>query len=363
MLGYGILFPLLPLYEQKMNVGPFAISAVMGMYAVAQFFSAPILGILSDRHGRRPWLLFSLIGSFLSFVMFAYANNIWVLFFARLLDGISGGNIPIAQAYMADITPKEKRAEAMGLISGSMSLGFVIGPVIGGVLGQYGLAAPSLVAAFMALANFFLALLFLPETEKEEIRVKAMKLLPFKEIISALKIKDVGVLLVVFFLVQMAWSLHLPIFSLFLEKNLQLGTLWAGILMAYRGVVSSIVQLLLVGRALDMLGYLKLLRVSIAIMVIGLIITGVAPSIVVLILGLTLMELGGDFIGPVIMGRVSEEADPSEQGEIMGVVASMGSMGRMVGPYVGGASFELLGASSPFYLGAILMGIGMMLLM
>lgn len=191
--------------------------------------------------------------------MFAFAGNIWVLFFARLLDGISGGNIPIANAYMADITPKEKRAEGMGIISGAMSLGFVIGPVVGGVLGQYGMV---------------------------------------------------------------------------------------GLLMAYRGAISSVVQLFLVGRVLGYLSYLSVLRITITMMMVGLVITGWAPNIVILLIGLTVMELGGDFIGPIIMG----------------VTASLSALGRTAGPYFGGASFEILGASYPFYWGAILMGAGLMIL-
>lgn len=345
-----------------MHVGPFVIASVMGTYAIAQFFSTPILGILSDRYGRRPLLLFSLTGTVIAFLMFGLANNIWILFIARLIDGISGGNVSIAQAYMADITSKEKRAEGMGLVSGAISLGFVVGPVIGGVLGQWGVMLPSFAAAGIAFLNLILALFFLPETEKEEIRQRALKLLPFREMMKAVKVERIGVLLVLFFLVQTAWSLHLPIFSLFLEKKFLEGTFIAGMLLAYRGVVSAIVQLFLVGRALRYLSYLRILRIAIVVMIIGLIITGVAPSLPVLILGLTIMELGGDFIGPIVMGEVSKSADPSEQGEIMGVTASMGSFGRIAGPYIGGASFEIMGVSSPFYLGAVLMGVGFLIL-
>lgn len=369
MMGYGILFPILPLYQEKLGAGAFAIAGVMGMFAVAQFFAGPILGILSDRQGRRPWMLFSLIGTFISFLMFAYAEDIWVLFFARLIDGISGGNIPIAQAYMADITPKEKRAEGMGVISGAMSLGFVIGPVVGGVLGQYGIEAPSLFGAFLALVNIILAFFFLKETEKEEVRARALKLLPFKEIVAALKIKEVGILLVVYFFQQLTWALHFPIFSLFLEKSLGIGTMMGGFLLAYRGAISSVVQLFLVGRVLGYFrlrqgfgGHVSILKITIAMMVIGLMITGAAPNIMILLIGLTVMELGGDFIGPVIMGEVSKRTPAYEQGEMMGVTASLSALGRTAGPYFGGASFEILGASSPFYWGAILMGVGLLIL-
>jgi len=358
LLGYGILYPILPLYEKLFNVGPFWVAAAIGAYPLAQFFAGPILGVLSDRYGRRPLLLFSLLGTIVSFLFFAFAKNVGILFIGRLIDGISGGNISIAQAYMADITPKEKRTEGMGVIAGALSLGFVVGPVIGGLLGQYGIRPPSLVAAAFALLGFLLAFFFLPETEKEETKKQALKLFVFKEIARALRVEKIGIALLLFFMVQTAWSLHLPIFSLFLDQRFSLGTFSAGFLLAYRGAVSAIVQLFLVGKAVNLLGEKRLLKIAVLVMVFGLLLTGETPSLVVLFLGLTLMELGGDFIGPVSMGMISKWAKPSEQGEILGIVTSLGSLGRMIGPYLGGAVFELWGASLPFFLGAGLMFLG-----
>lgn len=362
LIGYGILFPILPLYEKAFNVGPFLIAAAMGAYPIAQFFAGPILGVLSDRYGRRPLLLFSLLGTVMAFLGFAFAQNIYLLFLARLIDGISGGNVSIAQAYMADITSKEERTEGMGIISGAISLGFVVGPVIGGVFGQYGVRLPSLIAAVLAFVNLLLVFFFLPETEKEEVRRQAVKLVIFKEIYRALKIEKIGLALILFFLVQTAWSLHLPIFSLFLDQKFAAGTFLAGLLFAYRGTVSSVVQLFLVGRGVSLLGEVKLLRLSILVMIAGLLLTGLSSTWAILILGLTLMELGGDFIGPVTNGIISKWAKPQEQGEMMGIASSMGSLGRMVGPYMGGAAFETLGISMPFFLGALFMALGLIML-
>ncbi|MFH0863751.1 MAG: MFS transporter [Candidatus Gottesmanbacteria bacterium] len=360
--GYGILFPILNLYEKAFNVGPFLIAAAMGAYPIAQFFAGPILGVLSDRFGRRPLLIFSLVGTVIAFLGFAFAQNIIILFIARLIDGVSGGNISISQAYMADITSKEKRTEGMGVISGAMSLGFVVGPVIGGLFGQFGVQMPSLIAAALAFVNLLLVIFFLPETEKEEIKKQAFKLVIFKEIIRALKFPVVGLALILFFLLQTTWSLHFPIFSLFLNSRFAAGTLMVGILYAYRGVVSSIVQLFLIGIGIKLLGEIKLLKLAAVIMITGLLLTGFSSSYLVLIIGLTLMELGGDFIGPVCFGLVSKFAKPEEQGEMMGIAASVGSLGRVVGPYVGGAAFQELGVSMPFFLGAALMATGLILL-
>jgi DHA1 family tetracycline resistance protein-like MFS transporter len=362
LLGYGILYPILPLYEKVFNTSPFLITAAVGAYPIAQFFAMPLLGFLSDRYGRRPVLLYSLLGSVVGFLFFAFANNIYILFIGRIIDGFSGGNVSTAQAYMADITPKEKRTEGMGIISGAISLGFVAGPIIGGLLGQYGVRVPSLFAALLALANFILTFLFLKETEKEETRISAHKLVPLKEIVRALREKRIGLALVLVMAISMAFSLHLPIFSFFTEKVFMMGAFGSGILLSYRAVISAVVQLFLVGPVTEKLGEIRLLKIVIPVMIAGLMIAGIFPHLALFILGSTLIELGGDFIGPVAMGMVSKWAKPSEQGEMMGIAASMGSLGRIVGPYLGGASFQLWGTGMPFYLGAAFMLAGFLTL-
>lgn len=362
LVGYGILFPVLALYEMKFNVGPFLIAAAMGGYPIAQFFAGPILGMLSDRFGRRPLILFSLLGTAIAFLMFSFAGNIYIFLLARIIDGVSGGNVSIAQAYMADITTKEKRTEGMGIISGAISLGFVVGPVIGGVLGQYGVVYPSLAAAFLAIINLILAFFFLPETEKQEVKEKATKIFFVKDILRALKMEKIGLAMILFFLVQTTWSLHLPIFSLFLQQKFAIGTVIGGFLFAYRGLVSTVVQLFLIEKGVTLFGETKLLKLGIIVLIIGLLITSFSSTVVVLVLGLTLMEFGGDFIGPITNGLVSEKAKPEEQGEMMGTMASVGSLGRIFGPYVGGALFQELGITMPFLLGAGLMGLGLMMM-
>lgn len=362
MIGYGILFPILPLYEKAFNVGPFLLAAAMGAFPVAQFFAGPILGALSDRFGRRPLLIFSVFGTLIAFLLFAFGNNLWFLILGRLIDGISGGNISIAFAYMADITTKEKRTEGMGIISGAISLGFVFGPMIGGFLGQYGLAWPSMLAAGFALINLLLVIFFLPETEKSSTQQKAQKIIFFKEIFQALKLKKIGLMLILIFLLQMAWALHFAIFSLFLAEKFGLSIFLGGALFAYRGVVSAIVQLFLVGIAVKFIGETKLLKIAMPVMIIGLMMIGAAPSIIWLMVGITLMELGGDFIGPVANGLVSKWAKPEEQGEMMGIASSMSSLGRMFGPFAGGAMFQELGLSTPFLAGAAIMGLGLIMM-
>lgn len=362
MMGYGILIPILPLYEKAFSVGPFLIAAAMGVFPIAQFFAGPILGAMSDKYGRRPLLIFSVAGTAVAFLLFAFSGNLYLFILGRLIDGLSGGNLSIAFAYMADITSKEKRTEGMGIISGAISLGFVFGPVVGGLLGQYGVIYPSGFAAVLALLNLLLVIRFLPETEKVEIKKKAARVFFLKEIIRALKVEKVNLTLVLIFILQLTWALHFAVFSLFLEQKFGLDVLGGGLFFAYRGIVSALVQIVLVGIVVKYLGEMRLLKIAMPVMIIGLILTGVAPSILVLIIGLTLMELGGDFIGPVSNGLISKWAKPEEQGEMMGIASSMSSLGRMVGPYLGGAAFQEIGISTPFYLGAAFMGFGLVMM-
>ncbi len=361
-VGYGILFPILSLYEKAFNVGPFLIAAAMGAFPIAQFFASPILGILSDRYGRKPLLIVSLLGTIIAFILFAFAGNIYVLFLARIIDGVSGGSLPIALAYMADITSDEKRTEGMGIVAGALSFGFVFGPALGGLLGQFGIKAPSLTAAIFAFMSLILVIFFLEETEKEQLQKKVAKLFIFNEIWQALKIERVGIALILFFMIQTTWSLHMPVFAIFLQEKFAYGTLMAGVLLAYRGVVSTIVQLFLVGKGVNRFGEFRLLKISILIMVSGLFMTAFSPSFIILILGLTLMEFGGDFVSPITNGIVSKWSKPEEQGEMLGIAASMGSLGRIIGPYVGGAAFQTIGIASPFYLGAGLMVAGLIMI-
>lgn len=225
-----------------------------------------------------------------------------------------------------------------------------------------GVMAPSLIAAVFAFVNLLLVFFFLKETEKEEVRQQATKLIMIKEIYRALKVEKIGLALILFFLVQTTWSLHMPVFSLFLNQRFGMGVFLSGLLLGYRGIWSALVQLFLVGRGVERFGETKLLRIAVLIMICGLFLIGISPTVVILILGLTLMEFGGDFIAPVTLGLVSKWAKPEEQGEMMGIAASMGSLGRMIGPYAGGAAFETLGISTPFFLGAILMVIGLVTL-
>lgn len=160
LLGFGIVIPTLPFIALKYQASPFVIGLSMASYSLFQFLASPILGRLSDKYGRKPILALSLFGSALGYFLIAIANNIWVIFASRIIDGITGGNISVAQAYIADITKGNEMTKAMGLIGMAFGLGFIFGPAIGGFLGHYFLALPYLFAGFLALLNCIFILFF-----------------------------------------------------------------------------------------------------------------------------------------------------------------------------------------------------------
>src|ERR671929_466699 len=166
LVGFGIVIPVLPYYVEgtRFNASPRMVGLLFASYSVMQLIFAPVLGRLSDKYGRRPVLFFSLLGTSAGFLIMGFATTLWMLFLGRIIDGITGGNISTAQAYIADVTTKEERAKGMGLIGAAFGLGFTFGPAIGGVLSKWGISVPFLFAGGLAFANAVLLYFTLPET-------------------------------------------------------------------------------------------------------------------------------------------------------------------------------------------------------
>src|SRR5499433_3783770 len=210
LIGFGIVIPVLPYYAEGTRFGatPREVGLLFASYSVMQLFFAPVLGRLSDKHGRRPVLLFSLLGTCIGFLILGFATTLWMLFLGRIIDGISGGNISTAQAYIADVTTKEDRAKGMGLIGAAFGLGFVFGPAIGGVLSRWGINVPFLFAGSLALANAILLYFTLPEsvTPDHPARASAASGRGWGQLIASLRNARLSVVLTIYFLSIVAFS-------------------------------------------------------------------------------------------------------------------------------------------------------------
>src|SRR2546426_5976923 len=258
LVGFGIVIPVLPFYAEgtKFGATPREVGLLFASYSVMQLIFAPVLGRLSDKYGRRPILLISLLGTSFGFLILGFATTLWMLFLGRIIDGISGGNISTAQAYIADVTTKEDRAKGMGLIGAAFGLGFVFGPAIGGILSRWGVNVPFLFAGGLAFANAILLYFTLPETVTPDhpARVSAASGRGWQQLVVALREPRLAYVLAIYFLGIVAFSMMTATFSLFMMFRLGYDAFHNGWVFAFVGVISAIVQGGLIGRLVKKFG-------------------------------------------------------------------------------------------------------------
>src|SRR5947199_692368 len=258
LVGFGIVIPVLPFYAEgtKFGATPREVGLLFASYSVMQLIFAPVLGRLSDKYGRRPVLLISLIGTSLGFLILGFATTLWMLFLGRIIDGISGGNISTAQAYIADVTTKEDRAKGMGLIGAAFGLGFVFGPAIGGILSRWGINVPFLFAGGLAFANAILLYFALPETVTADhpSRASAAAGRGWRQLLESLRNPRLGFVLTIYFLSIVAFSIMTATFSLFMMFRLGYDAFHNGWVFAFVGIISAVIQGGLIGRLVKRFG-------------------------------------------------------------------------------------------------------------
>lgn len=372
LLGFGIVLPNLPRYieiavgQDHQQAG--LIGGLLGAsYSFTQFLCAPLWGRWSDRVGRRPVILLSLIGVAASFTLFGLAGErLWMLFAGRLLAGVlSSASIGVAFAYVADVTTPQNRARGMGVLGACFGLGFVLGPAFGGVLGQYGVALPAFVAAGMALANFAFALRYLPESLKPEQRAEHRARRDNAAVLLGKALTGPSrVLYLLSFLTILAFSALEQIFSFYLLAVPALGVtperqpLVTGGLLAVAGVLGAVVQGGLIGRLVERFGEAGVIRGGIAAMVLGFVLFPLAPSVVRLAIGpLALLSVGRALAGPALNSLLSRKSTLG-QGVTLSAQQSVEALGRAVGPVVAGALFNR-SVSAPFYVSAAILSVAL----
>lgn len=386
LLGFGILIPIIPLYAESFGASEFVVGLLIASYSALQFIGAPVLGRLSDERGRRPILLVSLLGSVIAWTLFGLATSLVVLFVARMLAGLMGGNIATAQAYIADITPPEDRAKGLGLVGAAFGLGFVFGPALGGVFSSPDVIAvvrsvlpgvvpiteftlPSFVAAAISALNLGLAFLVLPETRtpgaitERDSRIQQLR--------DALSDPAISGLIASFFLFSLAFSGMESMFVLFTKDLYGYGPTMNGYILAYVGVVIAIVQGGLVGRLTNRFGELRLALAGVGTMLVTLAalpfspavggrlpslgVLGLTAGLVVLLAVLTFLSVGNGFANVSLTTLVSQYAGDEEQGGAFGLTQSAGSIARTIGPVVAGGLYTVGAYWIPFVLGGLLM--------
>jgi multidrug resistance protein len=359
LIGFGIVLPLLPFYATELGATPFEVGLIIASYSGMQFLFAPIWGALSDRYGRRPLLLVGLFGSAVSYVVFGLARSLEVLLFSRVIAGIMGANIPVAQAYIADSTTAERRARGMGLIGAAFGLGFIFGPAIGGGLSAWGYSLPGFVAAGLSLAAALAACFWLPESLAPENRVRdgfgALTAVTGRaraatRVLGSKRLRDpIGV----FFLGTMGFAGFTTIFPLFLENPLGLTALYAGGMFALVGMVSAGVQGTLIGPLVERYGERANAALGGAVLASGVIAMGLGQNIATTVVSLLAVGVGWGLLAPSLQSLVSGRAMPNEQGEVLGVNQSASALARVIGPVAAGWAYGALGPGLGFVAGGI----------
>src|SRR5258708_32192782 len=332
-LGYGIVFPLLPYYAEHLGASPIVIGGILAVFSICQFISTPILGDLSDKIGRRPVLIFSLAGTVLSLFLLGIANTVLLVFVARIIDGLSGGNVSTAQAYIADITDRKDRTQAMGTISAGLWLGIVFGSVIAGFLSRYGYSVPAFFAAVVTLVSTILAFFMLPETVKvkkiqKEQRQKRKPIFSIKDFSDAIRHPEIGSTILLFFLVMLAFSSIQGAFPLFTEHQFHIGSEGTGYLFAVVGLVSVVTQMFGIKFLLKQFSEKALVGVGIVSMLASFVVMGSATNVAMLLVALVLLAFGSSVTQPVLTSLVSQFSTAAEQCTMLGGFQSIGAIGR-----------------------------------
>lgn len=365
LVGFGLVIPLLPFYAVRFAASPQQVTFLLAIYSLMQLFTAPLWGRLSDRVGRRPVLVVSMAASALAYLSIGSATALWVLFAARALAGVCAGNIAAAQAYIADITKPEERARGMGLIGAAFGLGFIIGPALGGLLaGNDPAAADVETPAWVAAGLSFLALcgviLLLPESLPADRRGRAPPHSRVTAILSILGRPVLFRLILIFFLVILAFAGMESTFALWAMAQFGWGPGQVGYVFAYVGLLSAILQGGLIGPLTRRFGEERLLLCGLTLIGIGLLVLPLTHTVLVLGFALSALATGMGLTQPSLNSLISRRAAREEQGEVLGVSQSVGSLSRVLGPAAAGFVFAETGRNSAFFWGAALIAVALM---
>ena len=336
---------MLPFYALTFGASPLAIGLLFAVFSLCQLVAAPILGDLSDRYGRRPILIVSLAGTVVSFVMMALAQSLTVLFIARIVDGLSGGNISTARAYVADVTEPKDRARAYGLIGAAFGLGFILGPAISGVLATVSYTAPIWAAAALTLVATVMAWVGLPETVH---RTHAGTGMPFRGLGAMMRRPNLRRVLLMDFVYWFAFAIFQTTFALFVARRFGFDAPQTGYFFAAFGLLGAVVQGALIHPVVKRLGDKSTFILGLSFAAIGLVAATLAHSVPLFALALVPLALGIGFGHPTMSSLVSRTARDDEQGRVQGAASAVESLGRTIGPVWGSASLQRFGEGMPY---------------
>ncbi len=344
VLGLTIILPLLPFYAEKFGASPAVVGLLVSTYAFCQLISGPMLGRWSDHMGRRPLLLVSQAGTFIGFLILAYSNALWLVFLSRVIDGLTAGNLSLAQAYISDVTKPEERAKSFALIGIAFGMGFLIGPAISGYLAQYSYQYPIFAAAALSATSILATYFLLPAGAPavvDSATPRKFTILDWGNYVRYFREPALGPLLWQFLAFALAFSMYITGFPLFAERRYvwhghPFGPKEVGYVYAYLGVLGVILQGGLIGRLVKIFGESRLVRAGFFLGMVGLAVLGFTYDVPLLLLASAVASAGTGIVRPTLTSLITQKAGRSEQGVVLGLTQSLNSIAAIVAPAVGG---------------------------
>jgi DHA1 family tetracycline resistance protein-like MFS transporter len=357
-IGFGVIAPVVPFlvapYVSNPGDQAIAVTLLISVYAFCVFFAAPGLGALSDRFGRRPLLLASLLGAAAGFFVFGMGGALWVLFAGRIIEGLAGGSISTLFAYFADITPREQRTKYFGWASAFMGVGTFVGPALGGLLASFGYSVPLFFGATVCLLNCVFGFFFMRESLNKEARLEKITLVrlnPFSQLATVLSMKSIKRLLISGFLLWIPAGSFQAIFSQFTIDTFNWAPVLIGLIFSILGIQDIVSQGLIMPQLLKRLSDKQIACLGMVFEIVGygfVAASGLFALYPLFIAGMFIFGFGDSIFGPSFNGMLSKSADASEQGRVQGGSQSIQALARIIGPVAGGQIYVLLGHPSPF---------------
>lgn len=362
MLGFAIIFPILPLYAERLGAETWVIGMIIASFSVAQLGAAPVWGRFSDRYGRRPALLIGLFASSAAFVVFGLAASIWMLFLSRIVQGVGGGTTGVAQAYIGDTIPPKDRAKALGWLSAATSAGVMIGPVIGSLAFTLGDAAPGFIAAGLCLLNVGFAWRWLPESKK--MLATGDQVLPSRRGIGEMAWEvvrrpwsDIPELIWIYTVGMLGFMSMTAVMSLYLLHRFGVTEASIGFFFLYIGVLSVVMRAIILGKMVDRFGETVVMRIGAISLAVGLFLIPLADSVWTLALAMPMVPIGTACLFPTVSALVSQRATEVELGQVLGVQQAFGGFARVFAPVWATAAYQRLGITVPFFIAAGVVGV------
>lgn len=358
LLGFGLVIPILPTYAKELGASNVEVGFLAGIFSIMNFFFTPFLGSYSDRVGRRPIILVSIAANVVGYLIFGFAGNLTLFMLSRVVNGIGSSNIAAAQAYISDITKPEDRTKYLGMIGAAFGLGFVFGPAAGGFIkSHYGFEWVGFTAAILCGINFLSAYFFLPESIKEKNASSPIRFIPLRDYANALQKPLLREILILWIIYIMAFTMMQTVSALLWKEYYGMDEKHIGFIFAIIGISSAIAQGGLVGLLSKKLGRNRILLLGCVLMFLGL---GMIPLIpkdwfwTGTVLWIALTAIGGGCLTPSLQSLVSLISPPSEQGRMLGLSQSLGSLSRVLGPAISGFAYDFHFAT-PYFIGSGLM--------